>query len=280
MFDDCKLSTELKSENIAVKREENFKNETGLRSDWYKRTIWDLKIVLTKKEVNVETVYDPLTDKRVTADVTYAPPGSNHTYDTIALLVHLHVAYLIPTERLSRMFSGEEKSFSSSLIWNFIHQLAICFLPVYFEMTRLLGEKITCFQVDDTTPRVLEIRNEKKPDIKENNILIKSLKEYFNYNSTRKNLNLSVISGKINPADEKTRIILFRSHHGAVGQLLENIIKKHSQNSERKIQVIQDMSTQSTPKLPDVERQSLEKELSKASKLLDHSEQFVPRKTK
>lgn len=34
------------------------------------------------------------------------------------------------------------------------------------------------------------------------------------------------------------------------------------------------------PKLPDVERQSLEKELSKASKLLDHSEQFVPRKTK
>jgi hypothetical protein len=36
----------------------------------------------------------------------------------------------------------------------------------------------------------------------------------------------------------------------------------------------------SYPKLPDVERKALQEELSKASKLLDHSEQFVPRMKK
>lgn len=245
LFDEAKINENFENRKQDVRREEHFKSNKGLRSDRHTRTIWDLKLVLTKIVADVETVYDPISDKRVTAEVDYAPPGANHTYDTIALLVHLHVAYLIPTQRLARMFSSGSKTFSSSLVCSFVHNLAECLLPVYLEMAKVLGQDVNYFQVDDTKPRVLE---EKKPGQKESaGPLVKLLDDELHTDFTRKGLNLSVVSGKADESDEYSRIIFFRTHRSSVGKFLNHLVEKYASNPKRPIVVLQDLSSQSTP---------------------------------
>jgi hypothetical protein len=239
-----RCSTMAKADNFEFKSmSDAFPDQAGrsLQSDHHTRTIWGVDVVFTRTEVKVETVTDRVTGERKTASVDLAPPNWRHSYELIAFFVMMVVNFLIPMTRLSRMFRTPEKSFPVGTIWNMVRFTANCAEPVYHVCGKQVGQ-VNYLEGDDTGTRCHQMKKSKEEleDERETNPaepedpdpfaddrpLVERVAGYLGrfFAGTRveekSGIHLSMVTGRTNDDDERSRIIFYRTHRGTVGDLL------------------------------------------------------------
>jgi hypothetical protein len=155
---------QLPAAQIATQNEERpvdrEKLPTGLGtlvSSWKSRTRYNLSLLLTTINYEVETVQCTETGFSRTATVDDGPARFRITWDGIAQIVLLVVGMCIPLVRLATSLAASVRYFSPSRIYRICLYAAHACFAVYCEMFRQLA---TCslFNGDDTNNKVLAMR--------------------------------------------------------------------------------------------------------------------------
>jgi len=271
VFDDSSCHTEGKEKNIGVNREMEFKGEKGLRSSFETRIRYDVRLVMTKITNRVETVYSPTTGKRVTAKVTDGPENTQYTWDTVVSIIQFVVAYCIPMNRLAKMIGLNV--FSSTKIWYILRNAAQAFLPIYLHLFEELAQT-ALLSGDDSPVRVLEQQPSLKEKIKEEfqeegelsskkkategkkTKISDLINEQLGFESSlakkegnKKQLNVTLMTGKSIATDHRSYIIFYRSHYGSLGNLFSKLLEYRSPKLANII-LQSDLSSTNNPVIP------------------------------
>jgi hypothetical protein len=200
---------------------------------------------------------------------TLGPRGYAVTWGFLAHMVLLVVQYAMPMNRLATLLSTDAKRFSAGALARMLRYVAHRFTPVYLSLFDSLADSdILCG--DDTSCRVTEVsrqlagrNNAETPpwygyrtaEAAEQQLAegAKSLAatlaaelgfefERRTGDGTKKALHTTTISGRSDGDDPRSLIVLYRSHLGGFGNLLEMLLGKRSPN--RKALTIQsDLAT-------------------------------------
>ena len=223
---------------------QSFENPIGLHSSSDERKRHKYTVQTSTTTYSVETVTDPRTGKTVTASMDdVGPPNSQATWEAIASTIISVVGYAIPANRLSTMLCQSNPYFTTSRLLSFLKLAADMFLPIY----NCLGEQLSdrdLLQGDDTSANVVEMKNElaSSGELKqvEGDSSIAVVANLFGRLFPKKNgkgnkqaLNVSMLTGKTNPDDRRSRIFFFRTHVGSLGNLLTKILEMRDPKKKR-----------------------------------------------
>jgi hypothetical protein len=229
-----------------VDREEHFPGKKCLHVAYDYPDRYELEVKVIKKTYKVETLTNIDTGKAVRASmVDDGPAGTSFTWNTIALLIKMHVGFIIPLNRIELML--DHRAFRAGKIYNTLCSSAHKMLPVYIHLSDQLAEA-SIIGGDDTPTHVIQLDE----DIREEKKLHQILDEELGWQSERldgegfkKTLNVSFLSGRTEN-DPRSTIQFFRTHFGSVGNLLTKLLEKRSpQNKEIILQT--DLSTTNLP---------------------------------
>ena len=200
---------------------------------------------------------------------SFGPRGYAVTWGFLAHMVVLVVQYAMPMNRLATLLSTDAKRFSAGALARMLRYVAHRFAPIYLALFDSLADsEILCG--DDTSCRVTEVSRHlaapeavaPPPWLGYRNVEAaqaqlgegaKSLAamlaaelgfefERRTGDGTKKALHTTTISGRSEGDDPRSLIVLYRSHLGGFGNLLEMLLCKRS--PKRKALTIQsDLAT-------------------------------------
>ena len=184
------------------------------------------------------------------------PRGYAVTWGFLAHMVVLVVQYAMPMNRLATLLSTDAKRFSAGMLARMLRYVARRFAPIYLALFDSLADsEILCG--DDTSCRVTEVSRHlgakpettgpppwqgyRNPEAAQEQLAAgaKSLAamlaaelgfefERRTGDGTKKALHTTTISGRSERDDPRSLIVLYRSHLGGFGNLLETLLCKRS----------------------------------------------------
>lgn len=210
-------------------------------------------------------------ERRVVSASTasFGPRGYAVTWGFLAHMVVLVVQYAMPMNRLATLLSTDAKRFSAGMLARMLRYVAHRFAPIYLALFDSLADsEILCG--DDTSCRVTEVSRHlaapeavapspwhgyRNPEAAQAQVAqgAKSLAamlaaelgfefERRTGDGTKKALHTTTISGRSEGDDPRSLIVLYRSHLGGFGNLLETLLCQRS--PQRKALTIQsDLAT-------------------------------------
>ena len=219
----------------------------------------DLVLGHMLRRFNGQKLYNPSTGKTAQMDLSQVGPSKKEvTWRALANIVVLVFGMALPLSRIEKMFG--KRGFARSTVVDHIAYVAERLLPSYVAMA---SELAACevLQGDDCVSRVTEITRynrdfkiwqSEKAKAKDETSFLKSNPEpkapwkgmspdsltmrladeldftfaHFKKGSasTKVRLHTSVLSGEVRQGDTRSRVILYRSHLGSVGNLLSRIL--------------------------------------------------------
>jgi hypothetical protein len=221
-----------KTQEAKVKNiQDIFGTTVGLHKTIEQTTRLDLKVILTKVTYNVETITDLKTGLSARGDVSaYGPAGFNVTWDTLVVLVKLHIGFAIPMNRLAMIIG--HNSFASAQIYQLLKAVAKKFLNIYLVLFEELSDA-PVLRGDDTNTKILETSDSVKKS-NETNALTKMHEvadEKIGWRFAKKRgdgfkqkINTTIVIGRPEQ-DPRSTIVFFRAHFGSLGNLLSNILE-------------------------------------------------------
>lgn len=237
------------------------------------RERFDFSFAVRRVRVQLEkkVVEDAAGERRVVSPstVTLGPPRYAVTWDFLAYMAVLVVQYAMPMNRLATLLSTDAKRFSAGTLARMLRYVAQRFAPIYLTLVDALADS-DILSGDDTSCRVLEVSRhfaagaagEKPPwhpyrtvdaararfaggDNSLATVLAAELGFEFERRTgdgTKKALHTTTLSGRSDAEDPRSLIVLYRSHLGGFGNLLETLLCKRS--PRRKALTVQsDLST-------------------------------------
>lgn len=197
------------------------------------------------------------------------PRGYAVTWGFLAHMVILVVQYAMPMNRLATLLSTETKRFSAGTLARMLRYVAHRFAPIYLSLFDSLADSgILCG--DDTSCRVTEVSRHfgatemvepppwqgyRNMEAAEKQLTegAKSLAamlaaelgfefERRTGDGTKKALHTTMISGRSERDDPRSLIVLYRSHLGGFGNLLEMLLRKRSPK-HKALTIQSDLST-------------------------------------
>ena len=237
---------------------------------------YDLNISVEKITCQKEILTDPVTGEHRVGDIEeVGPKGSQFTWNAIANIILLIVGTAIPMHRAERLLGGIR--FRRPNMVRMLSEFAWKFSPVYKDFAKTLAQA-NILNGDDTGTRVNEVtrwkrqceaakmRNPEKPDDvpkpwecrqekwRKKGIpsLAADLAKVFGFefhmanqkkegatSKFKKALQTTLITGRANAKDPLSQIAFYRTHFGALGNLLDVILKERDLEKAGKRIVIQ-----------------------------------------
>jgi hypothetical protein len=229
----------------------------GFHSTYDEVTRVDLRFIITKFRLRVETISDMHSKKSVRADVsTFGPKDSKITWSALSIIIRLACEYGIPIERIATMLG----QFSGKQIFNWLYKQAEKLILIYFVLFEQLAEA-RYLALDDSPTKVIEIRkkleknqygNDREDKDKLDPIVARSAEVFGRAfdkadGSGKKNqVNVTVVHGRVDQCDPRSYIVLYRSHNGSAGNLLSSLLSMR-RRSNKKLTVQGDLSGQNRP---------------------------------
>lgn len=237
------------------------------------RERFDFSFTVRRVTVQLEkkVVEDAAGERRVVSPstATLGPPRYAVTWDFLAHMAVLVVQYAMPMNRLATLLSTDAKRFSAGTLARMLRYVAQRFAPIYLTLVDALADS-DILSGDDTSCRVIEVSRhfaagaagEKPPwhayrtveaarahfaggDKSLATMLAAELGFEFERRTgdgTKKALHTTTLSGRSAAEDPRSLIVLYRSHLGGFGNLLETLLCKRS--PRRKALTVQsDLST-------------------------------------
>ena len=260
---------------VELKAPSPSKEEEVVKTLYDERVRYDFTMTVTRVEVDVEkhVVVGPDGTRRVVTASTASlgPARYAVTWGFLSNLVVLVAQYGIPIHRMGRLLSTAEKKFTTTSLSRMLRYVAERFVPIYLYLFDQLADA-DVLSGDDTTPRVLEVRRhfaQKEPEASppwqdyrcvevaqqqltkdsSDHTLEARLAAEMGFESRqrtgkgpKKSLNTTVLSGRADPQDPRSLIVLYRTHLGAMGNLLEVLLSKRSP-SKKELTVQADLAT-------------------------------------
>jgi hypothetical protein len=233
------------------------------------RTRYDFSLSLRRLDLQIEkhVVLDSTGERRIlsasTADI--GPPRYAVTWEFLAYMTILVVQYAMPMNRLANLLSTKEKRFSASMLSRLLRYVAQRFVPIYFELLDGLAE-CDILMGDDTTTRVVEVQRyfselatnpeneppwasyrhqsqaratlEQDPNCGLGAELASELGFEFARRSRsghKTQFHTTTLAGKSLANDPRSQIVLYRSHLGSFGNLLEMLLQKRQAHNKNLI---------------------------------------------
>ncbi len=199
------------------------------------------------------------------------PPGYAVTWGFLAHMVVLVVQYAMPMNRLAQLLSTDAKRFTAGALARMLRYVARRFAPIYLELFDSLADS-DILSGDDTSCRVTEVsrflaaqpeavatpppwHGYRNPEVAQAQLGAgdKSLAallgaelgfefERRTGDGTKTALHTTTISGRSDGDDPRSLVVLYRSHLGGFGNLLETLLRQRS--PQRKALTIQsDLAT-------------------------------------
>jgi len=261
VFDSSSSYANSNDQKNQVSKDMEFPNEKGLISKYDERVRYDVKLLITKTTYQVETVTSSITGRSVTAKVTDGPEGTQYTWATVTSIIQFTVGYCIPMNRLSKMLGGG--FFSSTQIWYILRDAAKIFLPIYINLFEEMSDSYL-LSGDDTPVLVLESKKENL-EVENNHLsntldkkkkIYENLNERFGFNfpyanqkGKKKQMYVSLLTGKTVLKDRRSTVVFYRSHFGNLGNLLSILLESRSPKNE-KILFQSDLLSGNMPNIP------------------------------
>ena len=200
----------------------------------------------------------------------FGPRGYAVTWGFLAHMAMLVVQYAMPMNRLAQLLSTDAKRFTAGALARMLRYVARRFAPIYLALFDSLADS-DILSGDDTSCRVTEVsrhlaakpettgpppwqgyRNHEAAQAQlaaEDKSLAAMLAAELGFeferrtgDGTKKALHTTTISGRSDGSDPRSLIVLYRSHLGGFGNLLETLLCKRS--PKRKALTIQsDLAT-------------------------------------
>jgi hypothetical protein len=226
------------------------------------RERYDFSFAVTKVilEVEKKVVVGADGERRVVSASTsaFGPPRSSVTWDFLAHMAVLVAQYAMPFNRLGKLLSTSEKTFTSGFLGRQFRYAAQRCLPVYLQLVDELADS-GILAGDDTPSRVLEVNdyfakgNKEEPSPwapyctreaavdyalacalrgKDDSLAALTAAELgFEFDrrdgkGSKQALNTSTISGRSINDEPRSLIVLYRTHLGGFGNLLEIMLAK------------------------------------------------------
>jgi hypothetical protein len=184
------------------------------------------------------------------------PPGYAVTWGFLAHMVVLVVQYAMPMNRLAQLLSTDAKRFTAGALARMLRYVARRFAPIYLALFDSLADS-DILSGDDTSCRVTEVSRHlaakpeaagpppwhgyRNPEAAQAQLgegaktLAAMLAAELGFeferrtgDGTKKALHTTTISGRSVGADPRSLIVLYRSHLGGFGNLLETLLCKRS----------------------------------------------------
>ena len=239
------------------------------------------------KVINGEKIYDPDTGRTLAMDLSLVgPKGKQITWRALANIVVLVFGMAMPASRIEKLFG--KKGFSRSNISDHCGYIAARLLPIYIAMSEAIA-KCPVIMGDDCVSRIsnltryrrdlntwkkakkltsdeavfLEENPEPKPPwegLSPESLTVQLEAELdfcFVHNKAQGNkeqktrLHTSLLSGETTCGDPQSRIVLYRSHLGSVGNLLSRVLLSRK-SSDGPLVFVGDLSSSNHVTDPDV----------------------------
>jgi len=230
------------------------------------RTRYDFDFQIAEIKIHVEKGQDSSGNIKSGSTKHIGPPNFQVTWGFLANITILSTQYAIPFERLGRLLSTPEKTFSSSHMCRYFSYVAKQLLPIYLHLSKQLANS-DLISGDDTTVKVIEVANameenkkpwvhystmesaektlEQNPDIMELGPRISAELGFESQKKvgegSKKQIHTTVVIGK-ETEDPSSYIIFYRTHLGSFGNLLDTILLQRTQ-SKNDLFIQSDLST-------------------------------------
>jgi len=215
----------------------------------------DFDISITKYNLKVETLTNPITGEKISASTEdLGPAGCRLTWKAFVNIILLVTSYAFPMNRLQKLLGF---SFRVSHMVRYLGMFAWKFLYVYEHLYKVILANASILNTDDTPVRVNEVTRWKrylkkhpKPDLgppeptpwerrsirwkkKNRRSLFEETMRVFGFNYPKRNnehemkisLNHTVILGLEDQTDPTSRVVFYRTHFGNAGDLISNMLK-------------------------------------------------------
>ncbi len=196
------------------------------------------------------------------------PPRYSVTWSFLAHMAVLVVQYAMPMNRLAILLSTGPKRFSAGGLARMLRYVAQRFAPIYLTLVDALADS-EILSGDDTSCRVIEVSRHfaqagdapppwqayrttaaaREQQVRGDASLAVQLATELGFeferrtgDGTKKALHTTTISGRSDAADPRSLIVLYRSHLGGFGNLLETLLEKR-QPKHRALTIQSDLST-------------------------------------
>lgn len=231
-----------------------FGRTTGLHSSYDTVVRHDLRMILERHEIRVETVSDGTIYLR--ADLSdKGPEGWRLGWSALAKILSLCVTYALPIERVSKLLG---KAFSDEQICRWLRHVATWFLPIYLELAAQLAQT-KVFNLDDTKTLVLQMRRKMQlgiagskdeagldPLVAQVAGLLGRTYPKVRGDGLKQEVHVSLISGRSVESDPTSTINLYRTHYGDAGNLLSRLLSMR-RRKHRCFTLQGDLSTRNLP---------------------------------
>lgn len=226
------------------------------------RERFDFSFTVTRVPLAVEkkVVIGRDGERRIASGSTLeiGPPRYAVTWEFLANMSVLVVQYAMPMNRLGTLLSTDDKRFSAGSLARMLRYVARRFAPIYLSLVDSLCDS-EILSGDDTSCRVLEVNrhfaeNEAdalapwsayrtreaarqymaaSPDAKES--LAAALGSELGFEFGRRNgdgakkaLHTTTVSGRSDASDPRSLVVIYRSHLGSLGNVLEMLLAKRN----------------------------------------------------
>ncbi|HEX7481332.1 MAG TPA: transposase [Polyangiales bacterium] len=212
-------------------------------------------------------------ERRVVSASTAAlgPPRYAVTWEFLAHMSVLVAQYAMPMNRLSTLLSTDEKRFSAGALSRLLRYVAQRFAPIYLTLFDCLADA-GILSGDDTSCRVIEVNRHFASQsnqegqlppwhhyrnveaacellVQGDDSLAAALASELGFEHERRNgdgakraLHTTTLSGRSDADDPRSLVVLYRSHLGGFGDLLQMLLRKR--NPKRSALTIQsDLAT-------------------------------------
>lgn len=249
---------EAKADGLRIARED----EVGsLRSEWNEKEVIDIKVVVTRRKVRVETLTNTRTGQQVSGEIKDAPKGSKYSFGTYLLVALMHVQMCMPYTRIAIGLGIPKVA-----CYDMVRYLAAACLPIYLHLWRELAKR-SYLMVDDTTTKILEKtptdrrsdEGEEEEGGSSENLtplapsasLMAAISKGLGLPSLGttaegKKAAVTVIHGFDAQNDHGSRITFFLSHRGQAGDLLEILLAKR-RKGDPPVALVSDMLAANFP---------------------------------
>ena len=275
----CRPSFDLK-QGIAVLPVEPELVPEGCRRAVVKSNRSDLVITVTQLSCEREVFTDPITGQHTAANIELVgPKNSRFTWNAIVNVLLLVGGTALPMHRLEKLLSGT--AFRRPNMVKMMDDFAWAFLPIYFHMTKILANADS-LAGDDTGTRVNEVtswqtqveaelmRNPESPTVvnkpweereqkkatKNIACLTTILNEVLGFESPlsskakvgKARLQTTVLTGLEDPFNPVSRVVIYRTHFGSVGNLIDKILPMRNIKDHPHLLLQGDLSRANIPK--------------------------------
>jgi hypothetical protein len=256
------------------------RNFHEVRTFTEERVRYEFIMTVTRVVATVEkkVVVDEQGQRTVISGDTWSlgPPHYGVTWSLLVNLAIMVGQYAMPFNRLGKLLATEGKPQSASTLWKMLRYVAERFVPIYIELFETLSDSLILMG-DDTSTRVLEVhRAFARADFEEGEednkpfpwhayATMAAAQETLrgtpspslgaqcaahlgfefprkNGDGTKRALNTTVVSGRQDALDPHSLVVLYRSHLGNFGNLLEMLLQ-HRKPSAKEVIIQSDLAT-------------------------------------